>query len=38
MTDYYEAFEKEAQQGINIVKAAKYTKLKHLVIRYVGGF
>ncbi|KAF8604268.1 NAD(P)-binding protein [Ceratobasidium sp. AG-I] len=32
MTDYYEAAEKEEQQGINIVEAAKATKLKHLVL------
>lgn len=32
MTDYYDAGEKEAQQGINIVEAAKVAKLKHLVL------
>ncbi|KAG8721711.1 hypothetical protein FRC09_007502 [Ceratobasidium sp. 395] len=31
ITDYFEAFEKETQQGINIVDAAKATQLKHLV-------
>ena len=36
MTDYYEAAEKEVQQGINVVEAAKTTKLKHLVLWYVG--
>lgn len=35
MTDYYDAGEKEAQQGINIVEAAKVAKLKHLVLWYV---
>lgn len=35
MTDYYEAADKEEQQGINIVEAAKATKLKHLVMWYV---
>lgn len=36
VTDYFDAFEKEAQQGNNIVEAAKLTGLKHLVIRYVS--
>ncbi|CAE6465194.1 unnamed protein product [Rhizoctonia solani] len=31
-TDYFEAFEEEAQHGINIVNAAKAMKLKHLVM------
>jgi hypothetical protein len=31
ITDYFEAFEKEAQQGYNIVDAAKAAKVKHLV-------
>jgi hypothetical protein len=35
MADYYEAGEKEEQQGINIVEAAKVAKLKHLVLWYV---
>ncbi|QRV75112.1 NmrA-like family domain-containing protein 1 [Ceratobasidium sp. AG-Ba] len=30
-TDYFEAFEKELQQGINIIDAAKITNLEHLV-------
>lgn len=38
MTDYYEAFEREAEQGINIVKAAKSAKLKHLIQRYADKF
>lgn len=32
VTDYFEAFEREAQQGINMVEAAKAANLKHLVI------
>jgi hypothetical protein len=35
MTNYYEALDKEGQQGINIIEAAKSAKLKHLVLRYV---
>ncbi|KAG9118415.1 hypothetical protein FRC07_007080, partial [Ceratobasidium sp. 392] len=31
ITDYFDAFEQETQQGINIVDAAKAAKLKHLV-------
>lgn len=34
VTDYFEAFEREAQQGINMVEAAKAANLKHLVIGY----
>ncbi|ELU40751.1 CRAL/TRIO domain-containing protein [Rhizoctonia solani AG-1 IA] len=33
ITDYYEAFDEEGQHGINIIDAAKATKLKHLVMR-----
>ncbi|CAE6379460.1 unnamed protein product [Rhizoctonia solani] len=36
LTDYYEAFEEERQHGINIVDAAKATKLKHLVMSTVS--
>lgn len=36
VTDYFDAFQKEVQQGNNIVEAAKLTGLKHLVIRRVN--
>ncbi|GAB1522388.1 hypothetical protein RhiTH_005503 [Rhizoctonia solani] len=32
VTDYFEAFDKEAQQGINIVDAAKAAGVEHLVL------
>ncbi|KAJ1302025.1 hypothetical protein OPQ81_000860 [Rhizoctonia solani] len=32
VTDYFDAFEREAQQGINIVDAAKAVGVKHLVL------
>ncbi|CAE6405712.1 unnamed protein product [Rhizoctonia solani] len=32
VTDYFDAFEREAQQGINIVDAAKAVGIKHLVL------
>ncbi|KAF8674136.1 NmrA-like family domain-containing protein 1 [Rhizoctonia solani] len=35
ITDYYEAFDEEGQHGINIIDAAKATKLKHLVMSTV---
>ncbi|KAL5634898.1 hypothetical protein ACGC1H_002801 [Rhizoctonia solani] len=35
LTDYFEAFEEEAQHGFNIVNAAKDAKLKHLVMSTV---
>lgn len=31
ITDYFDAFEKEYQQGVNIIDAAKATGVKHLV-------
>jgi hypothetical protein len=35
VTDFFEAFEKETQQGINIVDAAKSTGIKHLIFSCV---
>ncbi|CAE7107808.1 unnamed protein product [Rhizoctonia solani] len=32
VTDYFDAFEREAQQGINIVDAAKAAGVKHMVL------
>lgn len=37
ITDYYEAFQKETQQGNNIVDAAKFAGLKHLVMSSAPG-
>ncbi|KDN45654.1 hypothetical protein RSAG8_04738, partial [Rhizoctonia solani AG-8 WAC10335] len=37
VTDYFDAFEEEAQHGFNIIDAAKAAKLKHLVMSTAPG-